>query len=599
VRDTPESGGGVAASASTPASDVQTAEGRWVRVRALFRVWVVVYRFLPLLATYLRDRNRFLLVGRSRRVTESMQRERAERLLETLVELGPTFIKLGQILSTRPDALPPTYIEVLSRLQDKVPPDDWAEIRPVIEAEVGPVDERFDDFDTEPISGASLGQVYTATVDGETVAVKVLRPNIRRRVETDLQAIAALLPVLVRFAHEGQRFTLENLAEEFSATIREEMDYEHEAAMLETVRANLADRPDVVVPPVVEELSGSRVLTMEYVGGTKIDQVSTLDEMGIDRSDLVERLEETYIQMIIEDGVFHADPHPGNLAVQDDGTIVFYDFGMTGYVTDFLQERIIQMYVAIANDDVDAVVDAFVEMGALDPAADRNLMAEMFEVAIDSFRGQDLDEYRIRRLIGEFQGTFYEFPLRLPQNVALIVRVTTVLDGVAQTLDPSFDVIALITEYVRESGHTAEAGRQQFVEAVREEGQSLARGLVSVPPKLEGVLDRLDRDSLTISVGLEPEEPALDALALQVSTGLLFSSSLLSTLLLWLYADVTATAVAAVLSGVLGVVFLRAFRSRRRGVTVRRRQFTRQSLREQEPERDDEPAEASPAQRPE
>jgi predicted unusual protein kinase regulating ubiquinone biosynthesis (AarF/ABC1/UbiB family) len=257
------------------------------------------------------------------------------------------------------------------------------------------------------------------------------------------------------------------------------------------------------------------------------------------------------------------------------------------------------MYVGIANDDIEAVVDAFVEMGALDPAADRDLMAEMFEVAIDSFRGQDLDEYRIRRLIGEFQGTFYEFPLRLPQNVALIVRVTTVLDGVAQTLDPSFDVIALITEYVRESGHTAEAGRQQFVEAVREEGQSLARGLVSVPPKLEGVLDRLDRDSLTISVGLEPEEPALDALALQVSTGLLFSSSLLSTLLLWLYADVTATAVAAVLSGVLGVVFLRAFRSRRRGVTVRRRQFTRQSLREQEPERDDEPAEASPAQRPE
>ncbi len=584
MRDTPESGGGVAASVSTPPSHVETADGRWVRLRALFRVWVVLYRFLPLAWAYLRDRNRFVLFGRSRRVDEATQRQRAEFLMETLVELGPTFIKLGQILSTRPDALPATYIEVLSRLQDEVPPDDWAEIEPVIESELGPVDEVFDEFDTDPISGASLGQVYTASADGQTVAVKVLRPGIRKRVETDLQAIAALLPGLIRFAHEGQKFTLENLAEEFSETIREEMDYVHEAAMLKTIGENLSNRPGVVVPPVVDRLSSSRVLTMEYVGGTKIDQVETLDAKGIDRTDLVERLEEAYIQMIIEDGVFHADPHPGNLAVQDDGTIVFYDFGMTGYVTDFLQERIIQMYIGIANDDIDAVIDAFVEMGALDPAADRKVMAEMFEVAIDSFRGQDLDEYRIRRLITEFQGSFYEFPLRLPQNVALIVRVTTVMDGVAQTLDPSFDVIALITEYVRESGYGREEGRRQIVESVREEGEAFARGLARVPPKLESVLDRVDRNALTLRVSLHEDEPAFDALALRVTTGLLFGATLLATLVLWLYSDFQATVVAAVVTAVVGGLFVRSFRERRRGISVQRQQFTRQAMRERDRE---------------
>jgi predicted unusual protein kinase regulating ubiquinone biosynthesis (AarF/ABC1/UbiB family) len=563
---------------------VETADGRWVRLRALFRVWVVLYRFLPLAWAYLRDRNRFVLFGRSRRVDESTQRKRAEFLMETLVELGPTFIKLGQILSTRPDALPATYIEVLSRLQDEVPPDDWADIEPVVESELGPVEEAFDEFDTDPISGASLGQVYTASVDGQTVAVKVLRPGIRKRVETDLQAIAALLPALIRFAHEGQKFTLENLAEEFSETIREEMDYVHEAAMLKTIGENLSNRSDVVVPPVVDRLSSSRVLTMEYVGGTKIDQVETLDAKGIDRTDLVERLEAAYIQMIIEDGVFHADPHPGNLAVQDDGTIVFYDFGMTGYVTDFLQERIIQMYIGIANDDIDAVIDAFVDMGALDPGADREVMAEMFEVAIDSFRGQDLDEYRIRRLITEFQGSFYEFPLRLPQNVALIVRVTTVMDGVAQTLDPSFDVIALITEYVRESGYGREEGRRQIVESVREEGEAFARGLATVPPKLESVLDRVDRDSLTLRVSLHEKEPAFDALALRVTTGLLFGATLLATLVLWLYSDFQATVVAAVVTALVGGLFVRSFRTRRRGISVQRQQFTRQAMRERDRE---------------
>jgi predicted unusual protein kinase regulating ubiquinone biosynthesis (AarF/ABC1/UbiB family) len=221
------------------------------------RFFVVVRAFLPLALAYARDRRRFLLFGRRREVTEADRRRRAGYLLATLLDLGPTFIKVGQILSARPDVLPPAYIDELSSLQDEVPATDWGDIEPVLQAELGPVDEAFDEFDREPISGASLGQVYVARHAGEKVAVKVLRPNIRERVAADLVVVETLLPVVLRFAPPGQAFTMENLAEEFATTIRGEMDYSAEAARLNEVRENFADDPNVVVPPVVAERSSA------------------------------------------------------------------------------------------------------------------------------------------------------------------------------------------------------------------------------------------------------------------------------------------------------------------------------------------------------
>jgi predicted unusual protein kinase regulating ubiquinone biosynthesis (AarF/ABC1/UbiB family) len=576
------------AQSSTPASDsaadgtVETGDTRWVRLRALLRIWVVVYEFLPLVVTYLRDRRRFLLFGRRRHVTVDQQTARAERLLESLVTLGPTFIKLGQVLSTRPDALPGAYIDVLSRLQDRVPPADWEDVRTVVEHDLGPVDDRFESFDTDPISGASLGQVYVARVDGEKVAVKVLRPNIRTRVEADLRVIQVLVPLLLASAPEGQAYTLRNLAREFSETIREEMDYAHEAAMLREIRANFADNDAVRIPAVFDSHSSSRVLTMEYVDGIKIDDVDALDEAGVDRTALIRRLQSAYIQMIIEDGVFHADPHPGNLAVKPDGSVVFYDFGMTGQVSEALQNHIIDFYIGIAQDDIDAVIDAFIAMDALDPAADRELMREVFDIAIESFRGKDLDDYRIQRLVGEFQANIYEFPLRLPQNVALIVRVTTVLDGVAQTLDPEFDVIALITEYVREEGY-AEEGARRVVESTTQQLQMSAQSLVRVPPKLDRVLSQAERENLRAAIVLAGgKEAPFDALAQRLTYGILFGASILTTLLLLATTTGPVPIAAGVGTLVVGLLFVRSFSGRRGlGVTP---QFTRQELRQRRQE---------------
>ncbi|MFC7236141.1 ABC1 kinase family protein [Halosegnis marinus] len=495
--------------------------------RTTLRRFVAVVRaFLPLAVAYARDRRRFLLFGGRREVDVEDRRRRAAYLLSVLLDLGPTFIKVGQILSTRPDVLPPAYIEELSSLQDEVPAADWSLIEPVVEAELGPVDEYFDDFDRTPISGASLGQVYIARHDGEKVAVKVLRPNIRERVEADLVVVETLLPLVLRFAPPGQAFTMENLADEFATTIRGEMNYADEAARLNEVRDNFADEPRVVVPPVVAERSTERVLTMEYVEGTKITDVDALESAGIDPSELVERLAEAYFRMIVEDGVFHADPHPGNLSVLDDGSIVFYDFGVVGRLSEQRRDQILDFYVGLARDDIDRVIDAFVEMGALDPDADRDLIREVFGLVIEQLRGQTFDNDEIQQYVREFQaavGDVSDFPFRLPQDLALIVRVSTVLEGVTRTLDDDFDFITTVTDLVRERSGEEVSGLAR--EEIEGQARATVRGLLAVPVLADDVADTALRGGTLVNT-LYADDPkpfrlfaARLALALGIGVG--------------------------------------------------------------------------------
>ncbi|MFB6189309.1 MAG: ABC1 kinase family protein [Halapricum sp.] len=532
-----------------------------VRLRALWRLAVVARTFLPLVVAWWRDRRRFFLFGGRREVSSEQRRARAEYLLDALLSLGPTFIKLGQMLSTRPDVLPREYVDVLSRLQDRVPPEPWAAVEPMLESEIGDVETVFEDFDREPISGASLGQVYTATLDGEHVAVKVLRPGIRKRVEADLQVLAVAVPTLARFAPEAQAFTLDNLAEEFAATIRREMDYGQEAATLETIGGNFADDPSIRVPEVRSAYSTGRVLTMEYVEGTKIDDVAALDRMGIDRQALVERLEEAYIRMIVEDGLFHADPHPGNLAVQADGTLVFYDFGMSGWLDEATREHLFEFYVALAEEDVQHVMDTFVAMGALDPAADRQVMAQAFELAIGNFRGEDIDQYQIAEIVGEFQGTMHEIPMRLPQQLALIVRVTSVLEGVCRTLDPEFDFITVVREYVAEQATDTATG-ERVREEVTERARTLERSLRHIPTKLDDALTRVERDELRVSMDLESSDGVFGRLARQLVLGSATAATVLATVGLYAFGFGTATWVAGGGAVLLGLLTRRAFRTR-------------------------------------
>ena len=548
-----------------------------MNLRAYWRFVLVAWQFFPLIVAYARDRRRFLLFGRSRQVTPAQRRRRAASLLDSLLTLGPTFIKLGQLLSTRPDILPPEYIDEFTKLQDRVPPADWSDAKVVLEEELGPVEDRFVDFDTDAISGASLGQVYFARVDGQPVAVKVRRPGVEELVEADLRVIRWSLPLLMYFVDEARSFSLETLADEFAKTIRQEMNYEREARMLAEIRENFAGSEGIRMPSVVETHSTGRVLTMEYVEGTKISDVEELDSRDLDRSELAERLQWAYLQMIIDDGVFHADPHPGNLAVQDDGTLVFYDFGMSGYVDPFVQEKIVDFYAAVASQDIDAILDTLIEMGTLSPEADRQVMGDVMELAIADARGEDIEQYRVQQIVQQVEDTIYEFPLRLPSNLALVLRVATVVEGVCVTLDPDFDFIDVATGYLRSQGYIEE-GVRDFIEDRATEVREATESAVRVPPKLEDALDRIEREDFHVRADIEDSDNLLDQLAARVVLGMAFAAGAVSTAILYAFATVEATAVAGTASVVVLVLLYRSFR-KRRGIRAQP-QFTRQNLRE-------------------
>jgi len=499
-------------------------------------------RFSPLIVAYWRDRKRYFLFGGSREVDAETQRERAAILLDILLTLGPTFIKLGQILSTRPDILPPAYIDVLEGLQDDVPPAPWEESKIVLEDELGPVDETFDDFDREPISGASLGQVYTA----------------RRTIRWSI-------PLVRKFTGSGRAFSLENLADEFAKTIREEMDYNRERAMLEEIRDNFADEDRIRIPTAFEAVSGPRVLTMEYIPGTKISDVDALDDAGHDRNAIAETLQDVYLQMIIDDGVFHADPHPGNLAVDDDGAVIFYDFGMAGRVDPFIQEKIVDFYVAVARQDIDGILDTLIAMGTLSPEADREVMGNVMELAIADASGEDIEQYQVNQIIEQVESTIYEFPLRLPPDLALVLRVATVVEGVCVTLDPEFDFISTATEYLKEEGYYEQTAR------------NLAEALFTVPPKADDFLDRANRGDLHIDVTIDDGSNVLDKLAMRIAYSVLLAVGVLSATILYSFAQSwRLAAVVLVLAAPLAIALYRSFRKKRGLRTTP--QFTRQGM---------------------
>jgi predicted unusual protein kinase regulating ubiquinone biosynthesis (AarF/ABC1/UbiB family) len=280
----------------------------------------------------------------------------------------------------------------------------------------------------------------------------------------------------------------------------------------------------------------------------------------------------------MQDGIFHADPHPGNLAVQDDGTLVFYDFGMSGRVDPFLQEQIVDFYAAVASQDIDAILDALIEMGTLSPAADRQVMGDVMELAIADARGEAIEHYRVQQIVQQVEDTIYEFPLRLPSNLALVLRMATVVEGVCVTLDPDFDFIDVASGFLRDEGYV-EQGARDFVRDRAAEVRDAAESAVRVPPKLESALDRVEREDLRVRADIEDSDDHLTVLAKRLILGMVLSAGLLATTLLYLLASVEATAVAGAGTVLVGGLLWRSFR-KRRGIRAQP-QFTRHQMRRQ------------------
>jgi predicted unusual protein kinase regulating ubiquinone biosynthesis (AarF/ABC1/UbiB family) len=402
------------------------------------RLFQVAGALVPFAIAFLRDRHRWLLFGGSRQLHEDEHRDRARRLRETLLALGPTFVKIGQVLSTRPDLVPPIYAEALSDLRDSVP--ESAELEPtsvladVFDAGEGP------DHDLDPIAGGSLAYVYRGTYREETVAVKIRRPGVKHRIETDLAVLRTLLPVLLRIVPEQYEFSLETLVSDFESVIRDELDFAREAEMMEAVARTLSDREDVHIPEVYPEASTKRVLTMEFVDGHPVTDHDALRAVGVEPTELARRIASVYLTMGTVHGTFHADPHPGNLAVDDDGRLVIYDFGMSRTLDQELQARLLGLYQGLAAEDPDAVLDALIGLDVIAPDVDRTEAKATLSIVVDTLQDSSQDWSAVGPELLESLRTL---PIRLPPDLMLLTRVGTVSEGVYRSLDPDFDFAAV------------------------------------------------------------------------------------------------------------------------------------------------------------
>lgn len=372
-----------------------------------------------------------------------------ENLALDLEALGPTFIKLGQLLSTRSDLLPQPYLDALARLQDKVEPFSFAIVEDIVSSELGVrLSKAFQSFDNEPLAAASLGQVHRAVMrDGREVAVKVQRPNIRQTILEDLEAFQEMATLLDRHTEVGRRFGFQNLLEEFRRTLLRELDYRRESLNLVTLGSNLREYQRLIVPQPIDDYSTSRVLTMEYVAGTKITDLSPLARIDIDGQALAEELSRAYLDQILVDGFFHADPHPGNVLITPDGRLALLDLGMVARIDPKRQEQLLKLLLAIADARGHEAADLAIQIGTILEGHDEDRFRREVADLVQSMQGATASQIQVGRIILGMASKAVECGVRPAPELGFLGKALLHLDEIARVLDPDIDPNAIVRRH--------------------------------------------------------------------------------------------------------------------------------------------------------
>ncbi len=459
--------------------------------------------------------------------------ERPARVRLALEELGPTFIKTGQYLSTRSDLLPPEYLKELAKLQDRVPPFPGDEARRIVEEELGaPLAQRFRSFTERPLAAASIAQVHEAeTVDGEAVVVKVERPRLRETVAADLEIMAHLAALAERHLEDWRWRRPTRIVAEIARSLDREMDLSLEAAHAERFAREFAGDASVRVPRVRRDLSGPRVLTLERVEGIKPDDPAALERAGLDPRIVAERLGRQYLTMIFAHGFFHADPHPGNLLVQPGHAIAYLDFGMTGRLDRSVRERLAEILLAAVDRDEAALARALLAVADYDAEPDLRAFQEDAAELMDQYAYRPLGEWHVGRMFEQFFQTSARHRLRVPADLFLMVKALTELESLARALDPGFDAVGAAAPFIRRVRGAALSPRRLAETAARAGREALGL-LSSAPADLREILRQARRGRLLIEFehkGLEPALAVLDKVSNRLALAVLLGSLLIAS----------------------------------------------------------------------
>lgn len=415
-----------------------------------FRVVVIVARAAPLLISFRRDFRRYIKWGAPATRTARFHERRARKVVHSIASLGPAFVKLAQIFATRADLVPEPYLSALASLTDRVPPVPWTDIRAVLtESWQQDPDEVLQSLNPVPLAAGSLGQVHRATYEGRDVVVKVLRPNVEAVVIRDVRIARRLVDWLYqRFPHHhvlGFRVVLD----EFGTHVREEMDFVREGFQCTRMRERFADEPRLRIPRVETALTRREVLVMEYMEGTRVDALDAQVASGaIKPNALVETLIEIYARMMLRDGVFHADPHPGNLLVTDSGQLVLLDFGMVIEVSLHVRKALFDAIVAAVRRDAEATTDAFYELGLVAPGTPRETMLELVDVLLTIAYSETAMNERARALADRVLRELFEWPVVLPGELVYFARTAALIEGIGGRYDRNFNSIRVASPVV-------------------------------------------------------------------------------------------------------------------------------------------------------
>ncbi len=506
------------------------------RNRRRFDIWRFVFTLLFRL--WLNGKQWSYKGGYTEEKLSARRKIQAVWIRENLLELGPTFIKVGQLFSTRADLFPSEYVEELAKLQDRVPAFTYEQAAVIVEADLGkPVSQLFRSFDPTPLAAASLGQVHKAQLHtGEEVVVKVQRPGLKKLFTIDLAILKRIAQYFQNHPKWGKGRDWLGIYDECCRILWQETDYLSEGRNADTFRRNFREQKWVKVPRVYWRYTSLRALTLEYLPGIKISHYEALEAAGLDRKLLAKLGAKAYLQQLLNDGFFHADPHPGNLAVNPEGALIFYDFGMMGQIKTNVREKLMETLFGIAEKNADRVVTSLIDLGALSPVDDMGPVRRSVQFMLDNFMDKPFEEQSVSEISEDLYEIAYDQPFRFPATFTFVMRAFSTLEGVGKGLDPDFNfmevaqpfAIQLMTNGKGQNSNSIldELGRQAV------QVSSTALGL---PRRIEDTIDKLERGDLRLRVrSIESDRLLRRLSAIQLGTNytLLLSAFILSATLL-------------------------------------------------------------------